>query len=171
MGNTTEAFDICFAACEYVGSIDDVGRLALPCIRFGGKSWRRSLMLLVEQLRMISEMVRKLPEDHWRLQGRERMLTPEEQDARAQATIARLPAVATMAAMKGVRCVAIFRPRMDEIVVPQGDNGCGNDATPGRWDLRGAAIKVFDHCVAQGFETRVHLNPDDEGWHNIFIHW
>lgn len=116
-------------------------------------------------------MVRKLPEDHWRLQGRERMLTLEEQDARAQATIAKLPAIAIMAAMRGVHQVAVFRPRMDEIVIPQGDNGCGNDATPEREDLRGAAVTIFDYCVAQGFETSVHLNPDDGGWHNIFISW
>lgn len=128
-------------------------------------------MLLAEQMRMISEMVRKLPEDHWRLQGRQRMLTPEEQNARAQATIAKLLAIAVTAAMRGHHCTAVFRPRMDEIVIPQGGNSCGNDATPGREDLRGAAVIVFDYCVAQGFEVRVHINPEDGGWHNIFIHW
>ncbi|MBI2075396.1 MAG: hypothetical protein HYT82_01875 [Candidatus Harrisonbacteria bacterium] len=128
-------------------------------------------MLLAEQLRMISEMVCKLPENCRWLQDLECMLTPEEQTARAQAAIANLPAIAMTAATKKSHWVAVFRPRMDEIVVPQGENDCGNDATPGRKDLRGAAVMVFDYCVSQGFETRVHLNPEDRGWYNIFIHW
>lgn len=129
-------------------------------------------MLLAEQLRMISEMVRKLPEDHRRFQGRGHItLTPEEQAARAQAAIAQIPAVAITAAMKGSHRVAVFRTRMDEIVVPEGENGCGNDATPGREDLRGAAVTVFDYCVAQGLGTRVQMSVDDYGWYNIFISW